>query len=188
MAGTTPRRLLLVIVPLVAVVPASAKDYMVGDSSGWKSGVDYAAWAKGKPFAIGDTLSFQYSSAHSVLEVSEADHGACSPSNPLRSHQGQSTTIPLTKAGTRYFICGAPGHCASGMKVAITVSGGGGGSSSSADNTATPSGPSVRATNTKPASGAATTTAESDSSAAGSGARLAMGLLFGAAGLAAIMG
>jgi hypothetical protein len=56
MAGTTPRRLLLVIVPLVAVVPASAKDYMVGDSSGWKSGVDYAAWAKGKPFAIGDTL------------------------------------------------------------------------------------------------------------------------------------
>lgn len=132
--------------------------------------------------------AFQYSSAHSVLEVSEADHGACSPSNPLRSHQGQSTTIPLTKAGTRYFICGAPGHCASGMKVAITVSGGGGGSSSSADNTATPSGPSVRATNTKPASGGATTTAESDSSAAGSGARLATGLLFGAAGLAAMMG
>lgn len=132
--------------------------------------------------------AFQYSSAHSVLEVSEADHGACSASNPLRSHQGQSTTIPLTKAGTRYFICGAPGHCASGMKVAITVSGGGGGGSSSADNTATPSGPSVRATNTKPASGGATTTDESDSSAAGSGARLAMGLLFGAAGLAAIMG
>lgn len=129
--------------------------------------------------------AFQYSSAHSVLEVSEADHGACSASNPLRSHQGQSTTIPLTKAGTRYFICGAPGHCASGMKVAITVSGGGG---SSADNTATPSGPSVRATNTKPASGGATTTAESDSSAAGSGARLATGLLFGAAGLAAMMG
>jgi hypothetical protein len=58
MAGT-PRGLLLAIVLLAAgaaVVPASAKDYTVGDSSGWKTGVDYTAWAKGKPFAIGDTL------------------------------------------------------------------------------------------------------------------------------------
>ena len=57
MAGTS-RGLLLAIVLLVAVavVPASAKDYTVGDSSGWKPGVDYTAWAKGKSFAIGDTL------------------------------------------------------------------------------------------------------------------------------------
>ena len=111
--------------------------------------------------------------------MSEADHSACSASNPLRSHGDQSTTVPLTKAGTRYFICGAPGHCASGMKLAITVSGG----SSSA-------GPAMRATNTTPAAGGATTTAdagESDSSAAGTGARLATGLLFAAVGLAVLM-
>ena len=137
--------------------------------------------------------AFQYSSSHSVLEVSEADHSACSASNPLRSHRdGQSTTVPLTKAGTRYFICGAPGHCASGMKLAITVSGG-----TSSGSAATTSGPAMRATNTTPASGGAAATddaaaageSDSDSSAAGTGtgARLATGLLFAAVGLAALM-
>ncbi|XP_062224867.1 mavicyanin-like [Phragmites australis] len=182
MAGTL--RVLFLAVLLVAVVPASAKDYTVGDSSGWKPGVDYTAWAKGKTFNVGDTLSFQYNAAHSVVEVSEAGHGTCSASNPLRSYSDESTTIPLTKPGTRYFICGASGHCASGMKLAVTVSGGGAPAAS---------GPTVRS-NTTPADA---TTADSESSsksnsnasaAAGGGAHLATGLLFGAVGLAALMG
>nr|CAB3487834.1 unnamed protein product [Digitaria exilis] len=184
MAGNLPLAILLL---LVAAVPASAKDYTVGDSSGWKPGVDYTAWAKGKSFNVGDTLSFQYAAAHSVLEVSAADHSACSASNPLRSHEGgQSTTIPLTKPGTRYFICGGAGHCAAGMKLAVTVSGGG-------DSEATSSlGPTMRSTNATPATGttpAAATESSSDSSAAAAGgARLAMGLLLGAVGLAALVG
>ncbi|CAN6240358.1 unnamed protein product [Urochloa humidicola] len=176
------RGLLLVpaILLLIAVVPASAKDYTVGDSSGWKPGVNYTVWAKGKTFSVGDTLSFQYSAAHSVLEVSAADHSACSASNPLRSHNDQSTTIPLTKPGTRYFICGAAGHCASGMKLAITVSGGDPAASSS-------SGPTMRSTNVMPAAGASES---GDSSAAtANGPRLATGVLLGAVvGLAAVMG
>uniref|UniRef100_A0A0A9I214 Uncharacterized protein n=1 Tax=Arundo donax TaxID=35708 RepID=A0A0A9I214_ARUDO len=179
MAGTL--RALLLAALLVAVVPASAKDYTVGDSSGWKPGVDYTAWAKGKTFNAGDTLSFQYNAAHSVLEVSEADHSACSASNPLRSHRDQSTTIPLTKPGTRYFICGATGHCAAGMKLAITVSGGGAPAASD---------PTMRST--KPADAAMSSSKSKDSSAsgaAGSAAHLATGLLFGAVvGLAALMG
>ncbi|PAN39409.1 hypothetical protein PAHAL_7G240400 [Panicum hallii] len=186
MAGTQ-RGLLLAILLVVAGVPASAKDYTVGGSSGWKPGVDYAAWAKGKPFSVGDTLSFQYDAAHSVLEVSEADHGACSASNPLRSHRDQSTTIPLTKPGTRYFICGAAGHCAAGMKLAVTVSGG-----DSAPATTASSGPSMRSTNATPAAGSTAAATESDSSASGaaaaSGALLTTGLLLGAVGLAAMMG
>lgn len=175
MAGTL-RALLLVV--LLAAVPASAKDYTVGDSSGWKPGVDYTAWAKGKAFNIGDTLSFQYSAAHSVLEVSAADHGACSASNPLRSHRDQSTTVPLTKPGTRYFICGVAGHCASGMKLTVTVSGG-------SDNPAATSGPAVRSMNTTPA-GADSSNAIG---AAGSEPRLATGLVVvGAVGLVALMG
>ncbi|KAF8780584.1 hypothetical protein HU200_001372 [Digitaria exilis] len=160
MAGNLPLAILLI----TAVVPASAKDYTVGDSSGWKPGVDYTAWAKGKSFNVGDTLSFQYAAAHSVLEVSAADHSACSASNPLRTHEGgQSTTVPLTKPGTRYFICGAAGHCAAGMKLAVSVSGGG-------DSAATSSsGPTMRSTNATPATGttpAAATESSSDSSAA----------------------
>ncbi|XP_062185247.1 mavicyanin-like [Phragmites australis] len=183
MAGTL--RALLLAVLLVTVVPASAKDYAVGDSSGWRTGVDYTAWAKGKTFSVGDTLSFQYNAVHSVEEVSAADYGACSASNPLRSYRDQSTSIPLTKTGTRYFICGTTGHCASGMKLTVTVSGGG--------SPAT-SGPVVRS-NTTPADDATTaapvSSSRSNSStngAAGSGARLATGLLFGAVGLAALMG
>lgn len=118
--------------------------------------------------------------------MSAADHSACAASSPLRSHQDQSTTVPLTKPGTRYFICGSPGHCATGMKLAITVSGGGGGGGGASPATAT-SGPAVRATNKTPAAGGAAE--PEDSGAAGSGARLATGLLFGAAaGLAALMG
>ncbi|CAN6249585.1 unnamed protein product [Urochloa humidicola] len=181
MAGNLRGLLLVLAILLIAVVPASAKDYTVGDSSGWKPGVNYTAWAKGKTFSVGDTLSFQYSAAHSVLEVSAADHSACSASNPLRSHSDQSTTIPLTKPGTRYFICGAAGHCASGMKLAVTVSGGDPAAASS-------SGPTMRSTNVTPAAGA---TESEDSSAAAvvNGARLATGLLLAAVvGLAAVMG
>ncbi|CAD6263174.1 unnamed protein product [Miscanthus lutarioriparius] len=160
MAGT-PRGLLLAIVLLVAgtIVPASAKDYTVGDTSGSTfirlrlRGylMNGKSSDRGLPVFAICIAAFQYSSAHSVLEVSEADHSACSASNPLRSHRDQSTTVPLTKPGTRYFICGAPGHCASGMKLTITVSGGGSDSGSSA-------GPAMRAMNTTPAAGGATTT------------------------------
>ena len=45
----------LVLIAAVAA-PAHAKDYTVGDSSGWTSGVDYTTWASGKTFAVGDNL------------------------------------------------------------------------------------------------------------------------------------
>jgi hypothetical protein len=46
---------LLILLAAVAA-PAHAKDYTVGDSSGWTSGVDYTTWASGKTFAVGDNL------------------------------------------------------------------------------------------------------------------------------------
>ncbi|KAL6652290.1 hypothetical protein ACP70R_011215 [Stipagrostis hirtigluma subsp. patula] len=139
MRGVLPLAVLLVAVALPA---ASAKDYTVGDSSGWRPGVDYTAWAKGKTFNVGDTLLFQYNAVHSVEEVSAADHGACSASSPLRSYRDQSTTVLLTNPGTRYFICGTPGHCAAGMKLAVTVSGSGAAGSSPTVRSAKPSNPS----------------------------------------------
>lgn len=139
---------------------------------------------------------FQYSSVHSVAEVSAADHGACSASNPLRSYRDQSTTIALTRPGTRYFICGASGHCASGMKLAVTVS------SVSGSNVTTPapgarlakpSNPGREApSDTTPADAApAVTTTKSSSNTSGasaaSGAHVASALLFGAVGLLALL-
>uniref|UniRef100_J3M032 Phytocyanin domain-containing protein n=2 Tax=Oryza brachyantha TaxID=4533 RepID=J3M032_ORYBR len=123
MAGLLPGGVLVaVLLLLAAAAPASARDYTVGDSSGWTTGVDYTAWARGKAFTVGDRLLFQYNSdRHSVAEVSAADHGSCSPSNPLRSYRDGTAAVALTSPGTRYFICGSSGHCASGMKLTVTV-------------------------------------------------------------------
>ncbi|TVU14989.1 hypothetical protein EJB05_38487 [Eragrostis curvula] len=205
MAGTL-RALLLTTVLLVAVAPASAKDYTVGDSTGWTTGVDYTAWTKGKTFHVGDTLSFQYNAIHSVMEVSAADHGACSASNPLRSHKDQSTTIALTNPGTRYFICGTTGHCAAGMKLAVTVVSGGGSSSAPATTSTStvrsmakptkPTGNGDPSSESDTASAADFTAAPGSSSsklssntsgAACNGVRLAIVLLLVAMGLGGLM-
>lgn len=113
---------LLVVVAVAAVAaPVYGKDYVVGDSKGWTSGVDYTTWAKDKTFGVGDTLTFQYGSFHNVDEVSKADYSSCSSSNSIQSYSDQNTKITLSKPGTRYFICGSTGHCSAGMKLAVTV-------------------------------------------------------------------
>lgn len=64
---------------------------------------------------------FNYASGHTVAEVSSSDYSTCTVGNSLSSDNSGATTIPLKTAGTRYFVCGAVGHCGSGMKVAVTV-------------------------------------------------------------------
>ncbi|MQL70529.1 hypothetical protein Taro_002837 [Colocasia esculenta] len=108
---------------LVCCLPpwCSAVDYTVGDSSGWRSGYDYSAWTRGKTFSVGDTLKFNYArGAHNVANVSASDYSSCTAANPSPDSSG-TTTISLTTAGTHFFICGVPGHCAGGMKLAVTV-------------------------------------------------------------------
>ncbi|XP_006653638.1 mavicyanin-like [Oryza brachyantha] len=195
MAGPLPGVLAAVLLVVAAAAPASAKDYTVGDSSGWVPGVDYTAWAKGKKFSIGDTLLFQYNGrAHSVVEVSAADLSLCSASNPLRSYKSDDgiTTITLTKPGARYFICGATGHCASGMKLTVTVESlSGGGSSSSSSSGARPVKPGEEAPSDVEPAAAGTTTARTSSttsSATGSRVRTAAWLLFFAAASFALIG
>ena len=67
------------------------------------------------------TAVFNYAASHDVVEVSKAGYDACSPSTPLASHTDGKTTIKLTTAGKRYFICGVPGHCTAGMKLVVNV-------------------------------------------------------------------
>ncbi|XP_044447221.1 uclacyanin 1-like, partial [Triticum aestivum] len=59
--------------------------------------------------------------AHDVLEVSKADYDSCSTVNPIASLISGNDIVTLTAAGTRYFICGFPGHCTGGMKVKSDV-------------------------------------------------------------------
>lgn len=74
---------------------------------------------------------FNYASkAHTVTEVSKGDYASCSGRSPLSNEDSGLTTVTLATPGTHYYICNIPGHCASGMKLAVTVAGGGSGGSS----------------------------------------------------------
>ncbi|GLU16135.1 hypothetical protein SLE2022_325850 [Rubroshorea leprosula] len=120
--GVTRAGIACVMLALFMAMPTLATVYTVGDTSGWATGVDYSTWTKGKTFAVGDSLVFNYgASAHTVDEVSASDYNTCTVGNAISTDQSGATTIPLKTAGTHYFICGVVGHCGNGMKLAVTV-------------------------------------------------------------------
>ncbi|KAI3989692.1 hypothetical protein MKX01_009184 [Papaver californicum] len=147
-----------ITVLLSCVMLSLATDYTVGDTAGWVTNMDYTTWSSSKTFVVGDRLVFNYGSgAHSVAEVSKSDYEGCSSANTLASDSSGTTTVSLSKPGTRYFICGIPGHCSGGMKLAVTVGGAGGtggGSTTTTPTTTTPTitTPSTTTTTTTPSS------------------------------------
>ncbi|KAL9175874.1 hypothetical protein ABFS82_02G140500 [Erythranthe guttata] len=111
-----------VLLVLLIISPAAfAVTYTVGDTRGWTTGFDYTTWAAGKTFTTDDSLLFTYGPSHTVDEVNQADYLSCSTTSPISSSATSPTTIDLTEAGTRYFICVTNGHCARGQKLAVTV-------------------------------------------------------------------
>ncbi|KAF2292007.1 hypothetical protein P3X46_003897 [Hevea brasiliensis] len=140
------------LIILLATPAAYATQYVVGDSAGWTNfGVDYSTWASGKTFSVGDTLVFNYDgSTHKVAEVSQSDYNSCSASNALKTYSDGSTTIPLSKAGSMYFICPTAGHCSSGMQLSINVA-----TPSGSTTPAPPSGSTTPSSGTPPTTGTA---------------------------------
>ncbi|KAL2317679.1 hypothetical protein Fmac_031555 [Flemingia macrophylla] len=104
-------------------MPTLAAVHTVGDSSGWTIGADYGTWASSFNFKVGDSLVFNYGAGHTVDEVKESDYKSCTTGNSLSTDSSGATTIALKSAGTHYFICGVPGHCKGGMKLAVKVKG-----------------------------------------------------------------
>ncbi|KAG2581460.1 chemocyanin-like [Panicum virgatum] len=119
------RALLVLTVAVAAVLGAAhGASYTVGAPAGsWDLQTNYTTWASGINFRAGDQLVFKYSpAAHNVVEVSKADHDSCTASRPLATFATGDDTVPLPAGGvTRYFICGVPGHCDGGMKLAVRV-------------------------------------------------------------------
>ncbi|CAM0879054.1 unnamed protein product [Alopecurus aequalis] len=119
-------------IALIAVCAAvlgtvSAADFRVGEPGGaWDLSTDYVRWASSNKFHPGDTLIFRFQRGeHNVLEVSEADYNSCNATSPIDTFSAGLTSIALDATGTRYFICGFPGHCTTtgtgGMKLKIDV-------------------------------------------------------------------
>ncbi|CAA2991821.1 plastocyanin-like domain [Olea europaea subsp. europaea] len=107
---------------LLLISPAVfAKDITVGGNNGWTESFDYSSWTSSQTFNVGDNLVFNYGPTHSVYEVSRADYDNCNTGNPRSTHSPSPTTIPLSAAGSRYFICPTSNHCSQGMKLAVNV-------------------------------------------------------------------
>ncbi|XP_057792586.1 uclacyanin-3-like [Salvia miltiorrhiza] len=111
------------VMAAVLMEMAAAANYTVGSpDGGWDQSTDLQTWASAIKFEEGDNLIFGYTTNHDVTEVSKPDFDSCTASSPLQPpHTGGAAVIPLTSAGSRYFICGTGGHCISGMKLAITT-------------------------------------------------------------------
>ncbi|KAJ3693639.1 hypothetical protein LUZ60_009119 [Juncus effusus] len=120
--ATSIKAFLAIMAIMVIADVAMGKNYTVGAPAGsWDLSTDYSAWVADKTFYTGDNLIFSYSSAHDVAEVSKDDYDSCSGSSPISIDKSGNTVFPLTKTGTRYFICAVPSHCTSGMLVTIKV-------------------------------------------------------------------
>ncbi|XP_006659513.2 blue copper protein-like [Oryza brachyantha] len=117
---------MLVAVGCAAAASATEMDFYVGDAQGWTTGVDYTAWAKGKPFEANDRLVFRYSGEqHTVTEVTKSDYDACAVSGtPIITAEWRQTAVTFItlRPGTHYYFCKVGNHCVSGMKLAVTVS------------------------------------------------------------------
>ncbi|KMZ75941.1 hypothetical protein ZOSMA_109G00340 [Zostera marina] len=100
--------------------PSMAVDYPIS----WTQGLDYSTWSTGKTINAGDTLTFTYNpSLHSVDELSsKSTYDNCNTAGAKSENSG-NTKITLDKPNTTYyFACGFSGHCAAGMKLAVTTS------------------------------------------------------------------
>nr|CAB3446310.1 unnamed protein product [Digitaria exilis] len=94
--------------------------WIVGGDNGWSFGA--VDWVKDKPIHAGEILLFRYDPAiHDVVEVDEAAYNTCTvPISGGTRHTSGRDHIKV-REGKSFFICSTPGHCAKGMKIAITA-------------------------------------------------------------------
>ncbi|CAK8542872.1 unnamed protein product [Lathyrus sativus] len=113
---------LFALIATVFSTIAVAKDFVVGDESGWTLGVDYQAWAANKVFHLGDTLTFKYvAGKDSVVRVNGSDFQSCSVPWAAPVLGSGHDTVVLTTYGRRWYISGFANHCKNGQKLVITV-------------------------------------------------------------------
>ncbi|CAN8247704.1 unnamed protein product [Cochlearia groenlandica] len=99
-----------------------ATDHTIGGPNGWTIGASLATWSAGQTFVVGDNLVFAYPAAfHDVVEVTKPEFDSCQAVKPLITFANGNSIVPLTSPGKRYFICGMPGHCSTGMKLEVNV-------------------------------------------------------------------
>ncbi|KAL1309797.1 hypothetical protein HN51_052510 [Arachis hypogaea] len=104
---------------LFLVKPSNAATYTVGGPGGWSFNTN--SWPKGKTFKAGDVLVFNYdSSTHNVVAVDRSGYSSCRTPRGAKVFRSGKDQIKIAR-GANYFICNVPGHCESGMKIAVNA-------------------------------------------------------------------
>lgn len=114
--------LVILLVSLPALARATV--HVVGDGFGWKLNFDYAAWAKGRNFHVGDKLVFRYPPGnHNVFKVNGPDFQACNVPHANEAMTSGYDVINLATPGRKWYICGKDygNHCRLGQRLFITV-------------------------------------------------------------------
>ncbi|KAK8940621.1 hypothetical protein KSP39_PZI010180 [Platanthera zijinensis] len=123
MASSPVNSLVFIAVAAVIIELAAATNHTVGKPGGsWDLSTSLSSWASSIAFKSGDNLIFSYSpTSHDVAEVNKANYATCTAAGAIKTYNSGNDVIPLRSAGKRYFICGVPGHCTSGMKLEVHV-------------------------------------------------------------------
>ncbi|KAL0443853.1 UNVERIFIED_CONTAM: hypothetical protein Slati_2108000 [Sesamum latifolium] len=108
--------LIMIVVATIAAPPAFATDYVVGDRSGWTLGLIILHGQRGK-----SSTSETDSGVHNVYKVNGTAFQQCAVPSPSEALTSGSDVITLATPGRKWYICGVGDHCASGMKLVITV-------------------------------------------------------------------
>ncbi|KAL4566009.1 hypothetical protein LXL04_030118 [Taraxacum kok-saghyz] len=121
--STSHSNIIFMATLVVLATSISAKEYIVGDESGWTLDFDYQAWATDKVFIVGDTLVFNYaSSTHNVMKVNGTGFQQCISSTSNGTLTSGRDVISLQTPGRKWYICGVGKHCElRKMKLVITV-------------------------------------------------------------------
>ncbi|KAJ1436311.1 Phytocyanin domain [Sesbania bispinosa] len=98
-----------------------ASVYIVGDEEEWSSQTNYASWAEGYNFSLGDVLVFRYlKGQHNVYEVTEETFRSCDASSGvLAKYESGEDQVVLNEVKRYWFICNIAGHCLGGMRFGI---------------------------------------------------------------------
>ncbi|XP_061364699.1 mavicyanin-like [Gastrolobium bilobum] len=100
-----------------------ASVYTVGDQEEWSSQTNYASWAEGYNFSLGDVLVFKYvKGQHNVYEVKEDTFRSCDASSGvLAKYESGEDQVTLNEVKRYWFICNIAGHCLGGMRFGVLV-------------------------------------------------------------------
>ncbi|KAG9148588.1 hypothetical protein Leryth_018302 [Lithospermum erythrorhizon] len=108
----------LIAISSAFVAPALAKEFIVGDESGWTLNFDYQSWAMGKEF---HKLATSLQGYHNVFRVDGVGFKQCSTTASLGANLSSGNIITPTP-GRKWYVCGVGRHCVDGkMKLVITV-------------------------------------------------------------------